>query len=126
MKESDLGKYPLPLHITPTSKYRKRLRIWKVTEAFAYESAKYGRIDVPKGTITDLASVPPCLQAIFPKDGRYLEAAVVHDHMYQEAIMTKREADLVLREGMKVLGVKPWRRFFIYWGCRLFGKGSYK
>lgn len=40
-------------------------------------------ITVPKGFLTDLASIPKMLQKALPPDGEYAPAAVVHDYLYQ-------------------------------------------
>lgn len=40
-------------------------------------------ITVPKGFLTDLASIPKFLHGIFTPDGDYSAAAVVHDFLYQ-------------------------------------------
>lgn len=83
-------------------------------------------IVVPAGTVTDLASVPRLLWAIFPPHGRWAKAAIVHDYLYQGAIKTKDYADRVFFDAMTVLGVPKWRRVLMYWAVRLFGRGSYR
>jgi len=83
-------------------------------------------IRIPAGTITDLASTPRLLWAIFPPHGQYAKAAIVHDYMYDQAIGSKAFADAVFLEAMEVLGVPRWRRVPMYWAVRLFGRGNYK
>ena len=83
-------------------------------------------IRVPVGTVTDLASVPRLLWAIFPPNGQYAKAAIVHDYLYSNAIGDKSWADNVFREAMGVLKVPKWRRITMYWAVRLFGRGAYK
>lgn len=83
-------------------------------------------IVVPQGFITDLASVPRILWSIFPPHGEYAKAAIVHDYMYDNAIGSKAEADLVFLEGLEVLNVPKWKRKVLYTAVRLFGKGKYK
>lgn len=114
------------LHVTPTREFEERRRIYLLMEDFTYTSKKYGTITVPKGFRTDFASVPPPLQLLFPSDGRYLEATIIHDYLYENAIFTKQIADEILAEGMKVLGVKKWRQICINFGVKHFGKGKYK
>ncbi len=82
-------------------------------------------IDVPVGYVTDLTSTPRLLWSIFPPDGKYAKAAIVHDYLYSNAIGLKAWADLVFKEAMGVLNVPKWRRYLMYWAVRLFGRGNY-
>ncbi len=67
-------------------------------------------IIVPKGLLTDLASVPRCARWIVGRVGRHLEASIVHDFLYVawqdiEDYEARREdkkfADALMREGLK-------------------------
>ncbi|MCW5223489.1 DUF1353 domain-containing protein [Verminephrobacter aporrectodeae subsp. tuberculatae] len=101
---------------------------WQLLTAFEYHvGALPGAtvIRIPAGTITDLASVPRLLWAIFPPHGRYAKAAIVHDYLYKEAIGSKAFADQVFLEAMQVLDVPRWRRVLMYWTVCLFGRGNY-
>ncbi len=82
--------------------------------------------EVPAGFITDLASVPRIFRVLLPPDGRYAKAAIIHDYLYDNALRTKKEADRVFLEGMKVLGVPKWKRLVMYCAVRLFGRGGYR
>ena len=83
-------------------------------------------ISVPAGTVTDLATVPRLLWAIFPPHGRYAKAAIVHDYLYEQAIGSKPYADRTFLEAMEVLGVSRLTRMVMYWTVRLFGRGNYR
>jgi hypothetical protein len=101
---------------------------WVLLADFAYHVGEYPseRVSVvPAGTVTDLASVPRLLWAIFPPHGRYAKAAIVHDYLYAQAIGTKAEADSIFNEAMAVLGVPKWRRRAMYAAVRWFGRGAY-
>jgi hypothetical protein len=90
---------------------------------FAFISPQRGRIEVPAGFDTDYASVPRVFWSIYPPDGSYTEAAIIHDFLYwqQPAGMSRADADGVLLEGMAALGV-PWlRRHVIYRSVRAGG-----
>ncbi len=39
-------------------------------------------ITVPKGFVTDLASTPRRVWALYPPFGKYLSASIVHDYLY--------------------------------------------
>lgn len=78
-------------------------------------------IDVPIGTYTDFASIPRLLWSILPRWGKYGNAAVIHDWLYWDQSRSRREADLILLEGMDVLDVSAWQKFPIFWAVRFFG-----
>jgi hypothetical protein len=102
---------------------------WQLLTEFDYHVGTFPSatvIRIPAGTVTDLASVPRLLWAIFPPHGRYAKAAIVHDYLYDQAIWSKPCADQVFLEAMEVLGVPRWRRVLMYWAVRLFGRGNYR
>ncbi|HIB1583210.1 TPA: DUF1353 domain-containing protein, partial [Salmonella enterica subsp. enterica serovar Muenchen] len=82
-------------------------------------------IEVPAGFITDLATVPRIFWILLPPDGKYAKAAIIHDYLYDNALRTKKEVDLIFLDGMKVLGVPKWKRIVMYQAVRLFGRGMY-
>lgn len=103
---------------------------WKTFREFRYyvdyeNSPDY--IDVPEGFETDFASVPRGLWNIFPPDGLYTQAAVLHDYLYHQRgnhTRTRKECDGIFLEAMGVLGTPWWKRHLMYRAVRLFG-GAY-
>lgn len=81
--------------------------LWTVERQFAFVSDRFGRIVVPKGFETDLASIPQLAQILLPKVHiAYNQPAVVHDWLYYlsrigRQRLTRRESDEVLREGIR-------------------------
>lgn len=100
---------------------------WRVYEPFEFYLSDDNSdiISVPAGFITDLASVPRVFWTLLPPDGKYAKAAIIHDYLYDNALRTKKEADLIFLDGMTVLGVPRWKRTVMYWAVRLFGRGMY-
>lgn len=101
---------------------------WQLLTAVEYHVGRYPSDDVihiPAGTVTDLTSVPQLLWSLFPPHGRWAKAAIVHDHLYANAIGSKRYADAVFLEAMGVLGVPPLSRWVLHTAVRLFGRGNY-
>lgn len=97
---------------------------WRVQEDFYYDTevGKLGRITVPKGFITDFASIPRFLWSVLPPAGGYGKAAVVHDYLYRTpGAWTRGEADAVLKEAMEVSGVGWFTRQTIWLGVRTGG-----
>lgn len=57
------------------------LDLWVVTEGFTYHLSENTFIYVPKGYLTDGASVPRLLENIIPAWGDHGLAAVIHDYL---------------------------------------------
>jgi hypothetical protein len=103
---------------------------WRVLKAFEYE-AKHERYTVPVGEPTDFASVPRALVWFIPTYGRYTKAAILHDHLCRLAregtLISRRDADGVFRQAMRVLDVAFLRRWIIWaavrWGAIVTSEG---
>ncbi len=79
-------------------------------------------IEIPEGFETDFASIPRILWPLFPPDGPWLEASIVHDYCYREQVPFSRFfADALFRELMARYGVPRWRRVLFYYAVRLCG-----
>jgi hypothetical protein len=99
-------------------------RTWVLMEPFSYDVGNEGSGDtvyVPVKFMTDFASVPRLLWIVFPQWGKYGNAAVIHDWGYWSKERTKQQTDLIFLEGMKVLGVRPFTRTFLYLAVHVFG-----
>jgi hypothetical protein len=87
------------------------------------------KITVPKGMLTDLASVPRAAWALVAPVGPHLEASIVHDFLYiawqdlgMEARSMDRDfADEIMRAGMIEAGVDRSQIVMIYSAVRAFG-----
>lgn len=83
------------------------------------------KITVPRGFVTDFASVPrvPIIYSLF--GDRAHREAVVHDYLYQTHFVPKALADKVFLEAMKARGKGWFVRFGMYLGVVLGGASSY-
>ena len=105
---------------------------WEVVRAFTYHIGdRYAteKITVPVGFLTDFASIPKSVWSLIGHPtGRYGKAAVVHDYVYRTSCLkyTRKQADQIFLEGMKVLEVGYLKRYSIYWAVRSFGWTSFK
>ncbi|EPE0659238.1 DUF1353 domain-containing protein [Escherichia coli] len=117
-----MSKFTTPAVLELLDNYR-----WRLMEPFEFWLTDNPQdvIRVPAGYVTDLASVPRILWSLLPPAGRYAKAAIIHDWMYDNALRSKKEADLIFLDGMRILGVSRWRRGLMYMAVRLFGRGSY-
>lgn len=105
-------------------------KLWRLERNFTYEVGEKGSgrtITVPQGFLTDGASVPRFLWSLFPAWGSYSRAALVHDYLcyrlhegnpHPEGL-TRRDADRVFAEAMKVCGTAAPIRLVMYVGVRI-------
>jgi hypothetical protein len=96
-------------------------KYWYLREPLKWVANSGNTIVVQRGFVTDFASVPRLIWWLFPPWAKYGNAAVVHDYCYWEQRMSRKEADAVILEGMKDLGVNWLTRQLIYRALRLFG-----
>lgn len=103
-------------------------RRWILTEDLIYMTRGGETITVDQGFETDLASVPRLFWNIFPPAGIYLEAAVVHDYMYEGKyeVKDKKTADRIFREAMADLKVPKWKRWVLWAAVRVGGRGIWR
>ncbi|MBP5971142.1 DUF1353 domain-containing protein [Pseudomonas iridis] len=87
-------------------------------------------ITVPAGFITDFASIKVLhnaflfvLFALVSGYGNY--AATVHDWLYENGELSRKEADAVLYRALRAEGVARWRAWLMYVGVRLGGAKQY-
>ena len=117
-------------------------QLWAVTVDLTYRTHAGDTITVPKGMVTDLASIPKFAALALPPDGPWAQAAIIHDLLYiskgycvppkvkhghcsRATPYTRDEADLILRDAMGDLGISGWRVWAIYQGVHLGGKSSW-
>lgn len=101
---------------------------WELLAPFEYHLGTYPSsvvLQVPQGTVTDLASIPRVLWTVFPPHGRWAKAAILHDYLYQTATMSRYKADCVFREALQVLGVSKPVCILMYCAVRVFGRAYY-
>lgn len=96
---------------------------WAVLNDFRYHSPKYMTITVPKGFVSDGASIPSVLWGIIgsPWSGRFPSAAIIHDYLYFSQRFTRAQSDEIFLEGMQLLGVNLFKRRLMFAAVRVFG-----
>ena len=101
---------------------------WELLEELEYHVGNENSTDiikVPKGFITDFASVPRFLWWLFPPTGKYSPAAVIHDYIYTYMVYSRAKCDDIFDEAMKVMGVNWLTRKTMYRSVQIFGASSY-
>lgn len=91
----------------------------ELIEDLVYDDVHLGRVIVPKGFRSDLASIPGPVQNIISKVGPYDGAATVHDWLYCIQTTTRAEADHIFLRIMKESKVGFFTRYAMFWGVRL-------
>jgi hypothetical protein len=98
--------------------------LWRHRDRFGFNG-----VFCEAGDLTDLASIPRPLWSIYPPDGEWVEAAVIHDKLYRtkglSGVYTRKAADKLFLEAMKVLGVAERKRTVIYLAVRMGGQGGW-
>ncbi|MEM8499906.1 MAG: DUF1353 domain-containing protein [Pseudomonadota bacterium] len=99
---------------------------WQLTKPLIWDDGSI-RIQVPRGYITDFASIPPIFWPVLPKHARYSPAAVIHDWIYSDfhGRYTKEEADQLFYDALINLGVRKQRAWAMHKAVKLFGKGNW-
>jgi hypothetical protein len=101
---------------------------WVLVEDLTYQIGQSGvSIKVPKGFVTDFASIPQPLWSIgLSPQGRYSKAAIIHDYLYWTQDCTKDQADNILMIAMQESGVSSTKAREIYAGVHLAGNPSWQ
>ncbi len=117
-----LMKTPMVASPTGDGKY------WIIKEPLVYEHPVTKQTyTVPRGFVTDLASVPRLFWSAFPPCDRYTPPAVVHDYLYWAQLpgCDRKCADDILFITMKEARVNKATRDTIYAAVRVGGKRSW-
>ena len=96
---------------------------WELTAALSY-SGNAQTFVVPAGYRTDFTSVPRVFTWLVANTGEYTKAAVLHDWLLTEAVVSRRDADGIFRRALHELG-QPWLRRHVMWAAvRIAGRLS--
>ena len=110
------------LGVNPKANNRTLYELMKpLTFEFTVNGSGGIKIKVPKGFVTDFASIPRVFWSIFPPNGNYVKASVIHDYLYRLVGCSRFFADAVFREAMFQLKVSTWKRLALYYVVRIFG-----
>ena len=101
---------------------------WVLTEKMVYFLGNTGAtIVVPRGFVTDFASIPQSLWSTgLSPHGQYSRAAIVHDYLYWAQPCTREQADRLLVVAMKESKVGGFDEWAVYNGVALFGNGPWE
>ena len=80
---------------------------------------------VPRGFVTDFASIPRPLRLLLPKTGTYGNAAIVHDYLYWRQDCSRSQSDNIMAIAMIEEGVPSGTMRAIQVGVRIGGQGAW-
>ena len=95
---------------------------------YVYRTKEY-IIKVPKGFVTDYASIPKLLRVIVLPYGKHSGASVVHDWLYSSNCnldISREKADKIFLEILKEEKVSFLLRALMYFAVRKFGKSRFR
>lgn len=94
-------------------------KLWLLLDSLEYDSDILGKIVVPKGFYTDLASVPRVPIAYWLWGGRAHYEAIIHDYLFRTDSLPKctwSQANKVFLEAMAARKKSVLIRYPMYWG----------
>lgn len=102
---------------------------WITDGVLVYQSDCLGYdVVIPKGFVTDLASIPRGFRWLITVNGKHRKAAIVHDYLYAlrgvivgRNPLTRKECDVVFLEAMEVCDVNWPTRKTMYAAVRAGG-----
>lgn len=94
---------------------------WVVKKDFIYylDDSKMSTVKVPRGYLTDGATVPRAFWSLVPPWGKYGQACVLHDYLCEypfyddgqhRVIIERKEVDQIFNEAMQILQVPETTR----------------
>ncbi|QOC57891.1 hypothetical protein phiK7B1_036 [Pseudomonas phage phiK7B1] len=104
-------------------------RKWELTDRLRLNDELAGPITAEVGFVTDLASinslryVAPLVYALLVGYGN--ASCTIHDMLYQDGTLTRKDADDLLYRALRSEGVAKWRAAMFWAGVRLFGAKFY-
>lgn len=120
-------------HPFATAELKKKY--WVVSEPFSYYlDDKGSHVLVPKGFLTDGASVPKIFHRMLPPWGEYGQCAIVHDYLCETGryyvrnskgqfdiqTINRKQADEIFFEAMRRIGVPSNKRKYIETAVKLY------
>ena len=71
------------------------------------QASRFQAVQVPKGFVSDLASIPRAFYSLLRPDGTYAYAAIIHDYLYWTQSVNRKTADEILKNSMEDFEVGP-------------------
>lgn len=105
---------------------------WRVLTAFTYTTPSGEEVRVPRGYLSDGASVPRPFWNLIPPMGPYGQAAVIHDILCETArvfvhndgylLNSRADVDRIFKDAMLSSQTPRWKRNVMYIFLRVYAK----
>jgi hypothetical protein len=82
-------------------------------------------VEVPKGFVSDLASIPAIFFSVLRPDAEYAYAAIVHDYLYWVQARPREVCDGIFKAAMSDFEVPAWQQQTIYQAVSTFGASAW-
>jgi hypothetical protein len=92
----------------------------------ADQAARFSAVEVPRGFVTDLASIPRIFFSVLRPDGQYAYSAIVHDYLYWTQTRTREESDEIFKLGMQDFDIAKKTVFAVHRAVQTFGASAWK
>lgn len=125
-----MSSFTEPLEYEPAGRDHKGRKTYRLTRDITYcvgsLADPFWKVTVHKGFITDLATIPWPFRLIFRPDGKYAQAAVLHDyllHIYRYSrskTFSRIVIDAIFYESMLVLKVNRIVASIFYYAVRIY------
>lgn len=90
-------------------------REWTVRSKLVFKTKDNTVIEVPKGFKTDSASVPRLFWVIWPPNGEYTKAAVLHDYMfYRKDLYSRKYTNKIFKQALRSENVGMFTSFIFH------------
>jgi hypothetical protein len=86
---------------------------------------QFDSFTVPKGFVTDMASIPRVFWSILRPDGNYAYSAILHDYLYWDQTRPRETADRIFQLSMRDFKISPSTVSTIYQAVRIGGQRSW-
>jgi hypothetical protein len=95
---------------------------FKTLEPLSHQLINGRQLYVPKGTISNGASVPGLLWGIYSPYGTYTYPSVIHDYLYENNLYTREFADRQFLIDMGKCNTNKFTKWLFYYVVRIFGE----
>lgn len=85
----------------------------------------FNPVRVPIGFVTDFASVPRVFWSSLRPDGLYAYAAVIHDYLYWEQMVSRKLSDAILKACMEDFDIDAATVWTVHTAVRLRGRAAW-
>jgi hypothetical protein len=123
-----MGSTKLPVGTLHLSRFQNP--VYFLTKPISWKpngsNIPYKEVTVPKGFVTDFASIPKVFWSLLRPDGEYTYAAIIHDYLYWTQTRSREESDQIFKLVMRDFSVDSIKAEAIFSIVRFGGGYAWK